>query len=125
MSTVCSACGYEQRPGARFCVGCGNAVPPVCPRCGHCVESGDRFCAACGASVAEPVLAEPALAHSAQLPASGWIEGERKQVTVLFADVQGSMELQEELDVEVWAGIVDRFVNILAAAVRRFGGTVD
>ncbi len=52
-------------------------------------------------------------------------EGERKQLTVLFADVQGSMELQEDLDVEAWAKIVDRFVNILADGVRRFGGTVD
>ena len=52
-------------------------------------------------------------------------EGERKQLTVLFADVQGSMELQEDLDVEAWANIVDRFVNILADEVRRFGGTVD
>jgi class 3 adenylate cyclase/tetratricopeptide (TPR) repeat protein len=52
-------------------------------------------------------------------------EGERKQLTVLFADVQGSMELQEELDVEAWAGIVDRFVTILADGVRRFGGTVN
>jgi class 3 adenylate cyclase len=42
---------------------------------------------------------------------------------VLFADVQGSMELQEDLDVEAWAKIVDRFVNILADGVRRFGGT--
>jgi class 3 adenylate cyclase len=50
-------------------------------------------------------------------------EGERKQLTVLFADVQGSMELQEDLDVEAWAKIVDRFVNILADGVRRFGGT--
>ena len=53
------------------------------------------------------------------------MEGERKQLTVLFADVQGSMELQEELDVEIWASIVDRFVNILADGVRRYGGTVD
>jgi class 3 adenylate cyclase len=52
-------------------------------------------------------------------------EGERKQLTVLFADVQGSMELQEDLDVEAWAKIVDRFVNILADGVRRFGGTID
>ncbi|MGH8976214.1 MAG: adenylate/guanylate cyclase domain-containing protein, partial [Acidimicrobiia bacterium] len=51
--------------------------------------------------------------------------GERKQLTVLFADVQGSMELQEGLDPEAWAGIMSRFVQILAEGVRRFGGTVD
>jgi adenylate cyclase len=58
-------------------------------------------------------------------PVSREPDGERKQLTVLFADVQGSMELQEELDAEVWADIVDRFVTILADSVRRFGGTVD
>src|SRR4029077_8511751 len=62
---------------------------------------------------------------SASAPAAREPEGERKQLTVLFADVQGSMELQETLDVEAWAKIVDRFVNILADEVRRFGGTVD
>jgi class 3 adenylate cyclase/tetratricopeptide (TPR) repeat protein len=53
------------------------------------------------------------------------VEGERKQLTVLFADVQGSMDLQENLDPEVWAGIMGRFVSILAEGVRKYGGTVD
>ena len=53
------------------------------------------------------------------------VEGERKQLTVLFADVQGSMDLQEKLDPEVWAKIMGRFVQILAAGIRRSGGTVD
>jgi adenylate cyclase len=67
--------------------------------------------------------AGPTLA--ATLSAAREPEGERKQLTVLFADVQGSMELQEDLEVEAWAKIVDRFVNILADGVRRFGGTAD
>ncbi|HVE45851.1 MAG TPA: adenylate/guanylate cyclase domain-containing protein [Acidimicrobiales bacterium] len=60
-------------------------------------------------------------------PAPAWtgLEGERKQLTVLFADVQGSMDLQEKLDPEVWAGIMGRFVQILAEEIRRSGGTVD
>jgi class 3 adenylate cyclase len=126
MTTVCSACGQEQRPGARFCVGCGAAQPRVCESCGRSVEPGDRFCAACGASVAEP--STPSHLPGAgpiEQPVIGEPEGERKQLTVLFADVQGSMELQEELDVEAWARIVERFVAILVDAVRRFGGTVD
>jgi class 3 adenylate cyclase/tetratricopeptide (TPR) repeat protein len=53
------------------------------------------------------------------------VEGERKQLTVLFADVQGSMDLQENLDPEVWARIMGRFVQILAEGIRRCGGTVD
>ncbi|MCA1841986.1 MAG: adenylate/guanylate cyclase domain-containing protein, partial [Actinobacteria bacterium] len=51
--------------------------------------------------------------------------GERKHITVLFADVAGSMDLQERLDAEVWAQIMSRFVGILAEGIRKFGGTVD
>jgi class 3 adenylate cyclase/tetratricopeptide (TPR) repeat protein len=60
-------------------------------------------------------------------PTGVWteLEGERKQLTVLFADVQGSMDLQENLDPEVWAGIMGRFVQILAEGIRVCGGTVD
>src|SRR2546422_154813 len=53
------------------------------------------------------------------------LEGERKQVTVLFADVKGSMELAEQLDPEDWHGILDRFLQILAEGVHRFEGTVN
>jgi class 3 adenylate cyclase/tetratricopeptide (TPR) repeat protein len=53
------------------------------------------------------------------------LEGERKQVTVLFADVKGSMELAEQVDAEVWHGILDRFFQILSEGVHRFEGTVN
>ncbi len=53
------------------------------------------------------------------------LEGERKQVTVLFADVKGSMELAEQVDPEEWHGIMDRFFAILAEGVHRFEGTVN
>ncbi|MCZ6782434.1 MAG: AAA family ATPase, partial [Proteobacteria bacterium] len=53
------------------------------------------------------------------------LEGERKQVTILFADVKGSMELAEGLDPEEWHGILDRFFSILADGVHRFEGTVN
>ncbi len=87
--------------------------------------SGDGFCMTCGAPLVAPQAVVPPLASSAPALAAHESQGERKQLTVLFADVQGSMELQEDLDVEAWAKIVDRFVNILAEGVRRFGGTVD
>jgi class 3 adenylate cyclase len=61
---------------------------------------------------------------SSSPPAAG-AESERKQLTVLFADVQGSMDLQENLDAEAWAKIMGRFVEILVEGVRRFGGSVD
>src|SRR5204862_7741366 len=53
------------------------------------------------------------------------LEGERKQVTVLFADVKGSMELAEQLDPEVFSQIMQRFFSILADGVERFEGFVD
>jgi len=53
------------------------------------------------------------------------LEGERKQVTVLFADVKGSMELAEQLDPEDWHQIMDRFFQVLAEGVHRFEGTVN
>ena len=53
------------------------------------------------------------------------LEGERKQVTVLFADVKGSMELAEQLDPEAWHQILDRFFAILTDGVHRFEGTVN
>ncbi|MBW2290282.1 MAG: adenylate/guanylate cyclase domain-containing protein [Deltaproteobacteria bacterium] len=53
------------------------------------------------------------------------LEGERKQVTVLFADVEGSMDLQESIDLEQWHQIVDRFFQILADGVHRFEGTIN
>src|SRR5215470_3593174 len=53
------------------------------------------------------------------------LEGERKQVTVLFADVKGSMELEEQLDPEEWSQIMNRFFSLLSAGVERFEGFVD
>src|SRR5207249_8138775 len=59
------------------------------------------------------------------LASRGRLEGERKQVTVLFADVKGSMELAERVDPEAWHRILDRFFAILADGVHRFEGTVN
>jgi len=59
------------------------------------------------------------------MPEIGTDDGERKQVTVLFADVSGSMDLAEGQDPEEWRKIMQRFFAILAGAVERFGGTVD
>ena len=53
------------------------------------------------------------------------LEGERKQVTVLFADVKGSMELAEHMDPEEWSQIMQRFFRILSEGVERFEGFVD
>jgi class 3 adenylate cyclase/tetratricopeptide (TPR) repeat protein len=111
---LCTSCGFESPPGFKFC--------------GQCAEP-------LGGAMAKPAAAEPperdprayTPKHLADkiLQSKSALEGERKQVTVLFADVKGSMELAGELDPEQWHGILDRFFTILADGVHRFEGTVN
>ena len=114
----CPACGSPLAEAARFCTGCGAPLTVTCPGCGRVAERGHRFCAGCGRPLDRPA---PAAAPATPAPP----EGERKQVTVLFADVAGSMDLAEGLDPEDWAGAMDRFFRVLSEGVLRFGGTVD
>ena len=117
---ICAGCGHENREGAKFCRKCGAAFVAACPQCGTAVAPEDAFCDACGHA-----LTTTSPATSIPSPEAVPVSGEKKQITVLFADVAGSMDLQEDLDPEAWAGIMGRFVAILAEGVRKFGGTVD
>jgi adenylate cyclase len=92
----------------------------ACPRCGTAGEPNDQFCDACGCDLTSTTTTAPV--HPPETTA---VSGEKKHITVLFADVAGSMDLQEQLDAEVWAQIMGRFVSILAEGVRKYGGTVD
>jgi class 3 adenylate cyclase/tetratricopeptide (TPR) repeat protein len=126
----CPGCGRPNPSNARFC---GNCAAPLlvewrCSDCGAENPGGQRFCNACGEAAAEPAdprshvpehLAEKILAGRSTL------EGERKHVTVLFADVMGSMDLAEQQDPEAWRQIMGRFFEILCEGVHRFEGTVD
>jgi len=105
----------------------------ACSRCGHANPAGQEYCNGCGQRLAEgttPPVPGPR-DHPAQhlaakiLQSKSALEGERKHVTVLFADVKGSMDLAEELDPEEWSGIMGRFFQILADGVERFEGFVD
>ncbi|MBW2282023.1 MAG: AAA family ATPase [Deltaproteobacteria bacterium] len=145
---ICPACQHENREGRRFCGGCGDALQRACPSCGAADEDGARFCGECGAEIAgstaagsaqgtppqaagaAPTAREPRAytpPHLAEkiLTQRSALEGERKQVTVLFADVKGSVELSGLLDPEEWHGVMDRFLQILADGVHRFEGTVN
>src|SRR5207344_661863 len=109
----------------------GLSVPRMhCAACGQANPPGSRFCNACGAALASAATGDrgrPATpAHLAERILSGRssLEGERKQVTVLFADVKGSMDLAEQVDAEEWHGVMDRFFGILADGVHRWEGTV-
>lgn len=108
MRITCAACGQENREGRRFCAECGAALTPVCPACGASNEVGEKFCGDCGAALSPT----PSAGGSSPAPTAG--PAEKKHITVLFADVAGSMDLQEQLDAEVWAEIMGRFVALLA-----------
>lgn len=101
-----------------------------CPGCGQEARSGARFCDGCGRTLATAVAPSSipyTPRHLAEkiLRSRSALEGERKQVTVLFADVKGSMELAEQVDAESWHHILDRFFAVLADGVHRFEGTVN
>src|SRR5262245_5438723 len=102
-----------------------------CAACGQSNPQGSRFCNACGTALAAAGAAQRTQpdtpAHLAEriLRTRSALEGERKQVTVLFADVKGSMDLAERVDAEEWHAILDGFFRLLAEGVHRFEGTVN
>ena len=151
----CQSCGRENREGRKFCAACGARLTMICQACETPNEIGETFCGECGASLggrasrravgadegnaagskngsagASPSQRFPRSytpKHLADkiLQSKSALEGERKQVTVLFADIKGSMELAEQVDPEEWHQILDRFFAILTDGVHRFEGTVN
>jgi predicted ATPase/class 3 adenylate cyclase len=130
----CPSCGHENRDAAKFCLGCGARFAGACSSCGAELPSGALFCDECGTEVGAAETRSPERdprsytpKHLAEkiLSSKSAVEGERKQVTVLFADVQRSMDLQESIDPEEWHGVMDQFFRILADGVHRFEGTVN
>jgi hypothetical protein len=120
----CPQCDLENRPEARFCRGCGTALPRSCPSCGADATPESAFCDRCGERLTPAAGAthRPAKPAEVRTPASYTprhladrilttrtaIEGERKQVTVLFADCAGFTALAEKLDPEEVHGIMER-----------------
>lgn len=103
-----------------------------CSSCGSVIGESAQFCEACGAptGAANPAVASYPVHPPAHLAARiragrAGLEGERKQVTILFADLADSMELAQRIDPEDWRSIMDRFFQILADAIHAFEGTVD
>ena len=128
----CSDCGFENPEGIKFCGSCGHALRSVarCRSCGSENPPGFSFCGECGSPLTDEAERDPhkyAPKHLADkiLQSKSAIEGERKQVTVLFADVKGSMDLQEQVELEAWHRATERLSRILAEGVHRFEGTVN
>ena len=122
-------CGTENPAGAKFCTECGHALARSCPACGGEIPEGANFCPECGARIDAPVrdLSTYTPSHLAEqiLSSRAAIEGERKQVTVLFCDVKESMQLSAALDPEEWRRIMSGFLDVLCEGVFRFEGTVN
>jgi class 3 adenylate cyclase len=131
----CPRCQHENREGRRFCAKCGSALAAVCPQCGFTNELGDEFCGGCCARLSAPQPAQGKFTspdtytpkHLAEkiLTSKAALEGERKQVTVLFADLKGSMELLADRDPEEARKILDPVLDRMMEAVHRYEGTVN
>src|SRR6266571_2825526 len=129
----CPRCQVENDAVARFCEDCGIRLEATCPSCGTPVTPGKKFCRSCGAALtAEPAgrFASPdsyTPKHLAEriLTSKAALEGERKQVTVLFADLKGSMELLAGRDPEDARKILDPVLERMMEAVHRYEGTVN
>jgi class 3 adenylate cyclase/tetratricopeptide (TPR) repeat protein len=126
----CGNCGRDNRQGRRFCAGCGTASELKCPHCGASNELDEDYCGQCGSALvlgSGPVAERqpaPAVHIVADNSAAQPLDGERKTVTALFADIKGSMELMEGLDPEEARAIVDPALKLMIDAVHRYGGYI-
>ena len=130
----CPSCSHSNPTGSRFCLECGSSFALRCAECGTELPPSAKFCNTCGHPIAsggsasvrpDPRSYTPKHLAEKILTSRSALEGERKQVTILFADVKGSTELASELDPEEWHAIMDRFFQILAEGIHRFEGTVN
>ena len=150
----CPQCQYDNPAGQKFCGECGTRLVSACPACGTPNPPAQKFCGECGARLAPAAdsVAQPAapLRTDTATPTTAWterfssptaytpshlaekiltsktaVEGERKQVTVMFTDVSGFTALSERLDPEEIHAIMDRAFEVILAAVHGFEGTIN
>ena len=125
----CPHCGADSPDGMKFCGHCGAALGLICASCGTDNPAEFKFCGRCGApldgsGLRERAAPEPYLPRPQTSLATGTLPGEMKQVTVLFCDIVNSTGLAERLGAEGMRDLVNRFLELSIAEVRRFDGTV-
>jgi class 3 adenylate cyclase len=131
----CPRCQTENPQQAKFCLECAALLARTCANCRNHLPPSAKFCPECAYPVAQPAAPEPRFAapeaytprHLAEkiLTSKAALEGERKQVTVLFADLKGSMELLADRDPEEARTILDPVLERMMEAVHRYEGTVN
>jgi len=143
---ICPACRHDNPDRAKFCLECGHRFASACPECGTELPSGAKFCLECGHRLVPAEAAGPKAPAAPPVPADfqakvasytprhlaekiltsrSALEGERRQVTVLFTDVAGFTPMAEKLDPEDVHRIMDRCFELITAEVHRFEGTVN
>ena len=127
----CTKCGADNREGRRFCAQCGAPMAAKCARCGASNEPGEKFCGDCGSALtvsSSPSLSTvtpgAAIRVAPESSSQEAIDGERKTVTALFADIKGSTELEQDLDPEEARAIIDPALKLMIDAVHRYDGYV-
>jgi len=131
---TCPVCSAPGDASDRFCRRCGCILTFPCANCGRTLRAGDQFCGNCGTPLNAPGAA-PAVQHTlsvgaaAEQPRGGIsgleIVGERKVVTVMFADIVGSTQLIEGLDPEQSMRLLEPVLQLMYTAVRRYHGTIN
>ena len=133
----CSRCQHENPGDAVFCQECGSRLEGACPGCGTTNRLDAKFCKKCG----QPIAVRPPAATAVNFPppasytpkhlaekiltSKSALEGERKLITVLFADLKGSMELLANRDPEEARKLLDPVLERMMEAVHRYEGTVN
>jgi class 3 adenylate cyclase/tetratricopeptide (TPR) repeat protein len=129
----CQSCGHENPADAVSCASCATPLTRACANCGSEVAVKAKFCSQCGQAlkpIADYPLFSSPRSYTPQhlvdkiLTVKTTLEGERKQVTVLFADIKGSMEVLVERDIEDARTILHSVVDRMIEAVHRYEGTV-
>ncbi len=132
----CPGCGFINPEGAKFCKECGCKIEIICPECAKPIPPDSKFCLECGHDLKKPKTSPPidlkqpqsyTPKHLAEkiLTTRVAIEGERKLVTVMFADVAGFTAMSEKLDPEDVHRIMDGCFHILMEEIHKYEGTVN
>jgi class 3 adenylate cyclase/tetratricopeptide (TPR) repeat protein len=131
----CPKCQHFNDVAAKFCAECASPLAGACLHCGHQLSPSAKFCSECGQPTGVTTSTQPPFGspetytpkHLAQriLNSKAALEGERKQVTVLFADLKGSMELLADRDPEEARKLLDPVLELMMEAVHRYEGTVN